>query len=825
MADSYRRGHVLQERVLKVGDRSIRITLEAGDALWTEGDALIVKYAQASYGLDGLVVDRLSGVFPGLTTRLPLPGQHLALESRSIAAAPLVVFIGTPPLERFGYDAVRTWGREALAVLPKIATDVTTAIVTVHGVQMGFGPASLDEQRSLIAQLTGFTDALEANQVSSLEWIRIVERDPERAKRLANALGDAQLRDASEEAPYGLGLSSSVRTLHQLGDSNQDVTAGELARRLQTGHEHYANDLFGNVPIEPGRGPMHPINYWLNRVTGLYDETEVARSKHRVLDGRLLLAGLATVDEDLYMSLSETGVLSALWDEIDVKPRDALLREDVALRPDEPAASSADLLGRQLIARSLAEHLEEFDRHHPGRSFLIHVDGRWGAGKSTLLAFLIEEVKRRQWCVVEFDAWRQSRAGPPWLLLLTTLRATLRRNGDLPWHTALQERWRLLGRTYQVASVFFLAVLVFLIALSAYDVLTFDTLPTTVLGVLALVGAAWASATSIGRFFSLDSRRGARAFIDTRSDPMEDVARHFAWLRASIPSPLVLVIDDLDRCDQEYVVELLDNTQKLVRDEGAPSGGQLPTLFIVVAADGRWLRRAYELAHGRFSDAIGEPGRPLGSLFLDKLFQMHVPVPELSPRRQLIYLDHLLGVGSDVDQTSSITSLEDRIQEAVTNDEVLDVLSAASPTQRIQVAELVRNRLATGGDSSPSEAEHALSRFAPLLEPNPRSMLRFVMAFSVLRAARLAEGNPVPTNELALWTIVTVRWPALAEFLQQNPERVNLFLSASEQLDAQAPPELRQLLANPSDEIRKVFNHHIGGPLTDATIRECSGLS
>jgi hypothetical protein len=812
-------------RILQVGEQSIRITLETGDALTTPGDVLIVKYAQASYGLDRVVLERLEATSSRVVADLPLPGQRLALRAPSVAAAPVVLFVGTPPLERLGYDAVRTWAREGIAALREVAADAETVVTTVHGVQVGGSAGSLDEQRSLIAQLAGYTDALEASQVQSLRWIRIVERDPDRAERLAGTLRMVQLRDTREKSRHSLDLSLSVQSLRNLGDRDLEVTASELALRLRPGHEDYAKGLFGTAPIEAERGPRHAIGYWLNRVSALYDEAEVARSKHQVLDGRLFLAGLATVDADLRVSLSDAGALTALQEEIEVKPREVLLREDVALRPDEPVTASADLLGRQLIARSLAEHLEAFDQQHRGRSFLVHVDGRWGAGKSTLLAFLVEEAKQRDWCVVDFDAWRQSRAGPPWLMLLTTLRAALRDSGQLRWWRALHERWQLLGRTNRIAAILLLLVIIAsAVMLRAAGVLELSSLATTVLGALALITATWAAATSVGRFLALDSRRGARAFIDTRSDPMEDVARHFAWLRRSMSAPLLLLIDDLDRCDQEYVVELLDNTQKLVRGDREPDGGDLPTLFIVVAADGRWLRRAYELAHGRFSDAIGEPGRPLGSLFLDKLFQIHVPVPELSARRQLDYLDQLLGVTSQDDEAST-TALEGQIKEAATNDEVLDVLAAAAPSQRVQVAELVRNRLATGTDGSPSEAEHALSRFAPLLEPNPRSMLRFVMAFSILRAARLAEGNPVPTNGLALWTIVSVRWPALAEFLQQNPERVDLFRATTDRLERQAPAELRQLLAEPTDEVRQVFNYPLGGPLTAAVIRECAGVA
>jgi hypothetical protein len=42
------------------------------------------------------------------------------------------------------------------------------------------------------------------------------------------------------------------------------------------------------------------------------------------------------------------------------------------------------------------------------------------------------------------------------------------------------------------------------------------------------------------------------------------------------------------------------------------------------------------------ASTIGEPGRPLGYLFLDKVFQVSVSIPRLSPRWQSAYWQGLL---------------------------------------------------------------------------------------------------------------------------------------------------------------------------------------
>ena len=47
---------------------------------------------------------------------------------------------------------------------------------------------------------------------------------------------------------------------------------------------------------------------------------------------------------------------------------------------------------------------------------------------------------------------------------------------------------------------------------------------------------------------------------------MENLADHFGWLIARARRPVIFFIDDLDRCNQDYVVDLLDSVQTIVQD-------------------------------------------------------------------------------------------------------------------------------------------------------------------------------------------------------------------------------------------------------------------
>jgi hypothetical protein len=99
---------------------------------------------------------------------------------------------------------------------------------------------------------------------------------------------------------------------------------------------------------------------------------------------------------------------------------------------------------------------------------------------------------------------------------------------------------------------------------------------------------------------------------------------------------------------------------------------------------------------------------------------------------------------------------------------------------------------------------------------------RFVIAYSMLRAVRTAEGWVVGVGPLALWTILQTRWPTLANHLQYEPEAVRLFRTPADRLPASTPAELVSLFSDPPSELRAVMNHP-DGPLDVRPIAACCG--
>ena len=339
---------------------------------------------------------------------------------------------------------------------------------------------------------------------------------------------------------------------------------------------------------------------------------------------------------------------------------------------------------------------------------------------------------------------------------------------------------------------------------------------SAVVALTVALGTFSAGMLAASRFLLWDTARGARLFEQHQENPMGDVAAHFSWLLMHSDKPVAFFIDDLDRCPKAYVVEFLDTIQTLIRGTSLRTNPQKAAYF-VLAADGAWLRRSYEDTYSSFADCVAEPGRPLGYLFLDKFFQLSVPMPTLVGQAQRRYLDHMLhldssdmAIGSESSTKRSTTDVRQQ-PESVIHDRLRQFAEG-------------RSRRAVESLTNPAlqkETEHALRKFASLLGHNPRSVKKFINTFSVLRSVRTLEENFIQSQTLALWALLLVRWPELADHLQAHPEAV-AGITQPLLCSGYFPQPLRQLAS--SSEVHAIVASPWGGPLTADLIRQCCGI-
>lgn len=538
-------------------------------------------------------------------------------------------------------------------------------------------------------------------------------------------------------------------------------------------------------------------------------------------------------------------------------PAPAVPSDVTSLHLDSP--SDVDYLGRKGFAEALGVRLNRVwsessalaggSRESRG-SFVLHMHGPWGSGKTSLLNFLKRELQPPRaarvdaegpgtWVVVEFNAWQHQRINPPWWPLLDAFYAgavSQLADGEIfaergrARRVRLRERWWRLstGRKDHLA-----AMAVATIALAGFifwfwhgaGAVDLPTVGKSVATALGTVGVIWSTFLVAGRTLLSGSARSAQTFVETAGDPMERICAHFRELVGWVGKPVAIFIDDLDRCQPRYVVDLLEGVQTLFSD---------PRVVYVVAADRRWLNNCFETSYEGFAKAVREPGRRLGSLFLEKAFELSVSVPRLSPQMREVYWDYLVG-GARPDIGQFIEAEGERARaefvEAGDEEEVLSRLreSTGDPLRDQVWKGAAVSRLASREVAETTE--YFLKPFSPLLEPNPRAMKRLVNAYSVLRDMAVLAGVDVlgdvgQRRQLALWAIVSLRWPVLEEYLENNPEVIDSIREGRTR-DGDAPlvadEDLQKLVE--SGEVNSVFTGgQTGTGLTSEVVRELIGI-
>jgi hypothetical protein len=684
---------------------------------------------------------------------------------------------------------------------------------------------------------------------------------------------DISVNGQDTRPPLGiedLKLSPSVR--RAIGNLPDKVRAFLIIKNIVFIHPEYAkNQAEARISDADISQSEKSVAEWLNDVRSLYDQKAVPE-----LHGRLVILGLSFLDYELGNVLHTNRFLQGLEEEIDT-PLDPLLtergrelrrtlslrRDAVPTHTDYPA--TVDELGREVFAESLAKRLDRVraDNEKSGYSgaFLMHIHGPWGSGKTTLLNLLRKKLesestsgpksKNSQWIVIDFNAWQHQRIGPPWWSLMDAVFKQsvqkLKVRKMMFWRSVKLSIWERIWRLWTGRSHVFIWVALFFGVLGLAMLFgVFDTtaminathsgnqflafLDNKVSAVIALVVSLLTGIRALGSSLLPGSARAAHEFVQLSSDPTKRLSCHFAKLVNMIGQPLVIFIDDLDRCQGSYTVELLEGIQTIFKKAN---------VAYVIAADRRWIYTGYDKAYDAFTSAIDEPGRPMGYLFLDKVFQLSVSLPRLSTVIKQQYWDKLLEELRTKGHESLDQARRDanqKFQNLHTEDEIIAELNkgASNPISDQARREAAVMRLAAP-EVEAHTVEHLLRDFMPLLEPNPRAMKRLVNAYGAARDIDVLEGilggrrqasveqTHIERKKLALWTIVNLRWPRLAEYLEDHPEMVDYILYEMRLEGVGITENLRKLFTEIS--VRNVIQgKDIGAALDERSIRHLIGL-
>ncbi|MGH8546150.1 MAG: P-loop NTPase fold protein, partial [Gammaproteobacteria bacterium] len=500
--------------------------------------------------------------------------------------------------------------------------------------------------------------------------------------------------------------------------------------------------------------------------------------------------------------------------------------------------------------------------------FLVHVGGRWGSGKTTLARHLVQRVRSspkgaadktdatqtlRRWKDVDFSAWSHAGLGPAWWAIATTVRRCV--VAELGWFERRRFAWREVNWRFpnlvlKIGAVIALSCFLIGFALALWaggqsvpSSKQTATSVSTTLGVTSpststptssntleertniLRNLALASvpiATGVGLIVKLvhDARakwrwpRQAPGPVELHTDTTfgELPRQYIEWLRRQAECDILLVVDDLDRCLPNYVVEVLSAVHLMSRAKSSLTqvqGTGRGSLAILVLGDTDTLEQSVETVSG-LPDAVLHqvPGKRYGAAYLEKLFITSVQLPALLISQRLAMVK---GAG----QLASMSLA--RVRETINPRPRAHVLPATErlvtptpPESNISAPQTVitqgvrtnvevmhgtiEERIQDLARLAEAEAQ-LIEDYAALMDVSPRGVKRTLVGFWINRAIgqSLPCEPPLGDEEIMRWTILALRWPTL--LLELRDLDVTVWQSRAKEVLGRQGPDFESVVS------------------------------
>jgi putative sterol carrier protein len=260
---------------------------------------------------------------------------------------------------------------------------------------------------------------------------------------------------------------------------------------------------------------------------------------------------------------------------------------------DQPYVEADDPLGYDSLVEQLGNLI---GRSHASSPFVIGIEGPWGVGKSSVMLKLNKRLTQDGLRTVYYNAWSHEGRREASEALLKTVLAALDQD--------IVQRWVRFDRSQK------------------WKRWSVSLLHVPVVALAARVGLGDAADKVWG---SLQKNvEVANDFHQRFSEAMEKWSKRNP--AADQPGLLVVFIDDLDRCSEKSVVDILTAVKLYLT---------VPRCVFVLGYD----RMAIdELIHRR----IGQPAMVKGSMYLEKMIQVPFSIPQPEPQAARVCLREYL---------------------------------------------------------------------------------------------------------------------------------------------------------------------------------------
>ncbi len=433
-----------------------------------------------------------------------------------------------------------------------------------------------------------------------------------------------------------------------------------------------------------------------------------------------------------------------------------------------------DQLGFEHYVDAFAQLIAAPDTHPP---LTIGIYGSWGMGKSFLLHHIEQRLEPKpsdgnfgsssrmpspasgpDVHVVHFNAWEYSAAEVIWPGLVRKILDKLEETWS-PWRRFWRRFWQnLLRQTLQFRGRLILVALVLIIVLLVALLQSgFDA--TIVGGAIAVLGIGGlvklitdTAANPLGEYVTAlaeDSDYGKH--IGYMTEIRKDLKKLEEQLRRD-NGRILVVIDDLDRCEPEKAVEVLQAINLLLNFE---------SFIVCLGIDARIITAAVEK---HYENLLGEVGAS-GYEYLEKIVQIPFRIPQPGEEEIKTFISKQMG---DPKPSSEEVEPEDGRREQESQGERSPSDQEPKPdegTARESPPETpspLKEPQAKGQVAFTYDELKAFQGVAKFLRPNPRHLKRLVNVYRLVRSLAAAKNERAILDKPAAticWLVMCAQWP------------------------------------------------------------------
>ncbi|MGD1044709.1 MAG: P-loop NTPase fold protein [Bacteroidota bacterium] len=256
----------------------------------------------------------------------------------------------------------------------------------------------------------------------------------------------------------------------------------------------------------------------------------------------------------------------------------------------------------------------------------------------------------------------------------------------------------------------------------------------------------------------------------------EDLKKVFDLL-VDTENPVIIFVDDLDRCVPGKVAEIVEAINLFLSSD-------FPNCYFVVGMDAQVVASSLDVAYEKLASKLQHISSAHGSMgwyFLEKFIQLPFIIPNMSDAQKKEFVDDLFPsekpVITKAEENAAYGEIDILLKAPQINFEAIREkassivnLQSKDESKFRELTNRVLEERAKISTDKDIEIKNILDRNGKYLRSTPRALKRFANLYRFYRFTQLSRSFQQATSasdtELGVWVTLMMRWPQIVRFIQ-----------------------------------------------------------